>query len=1002
MTELREDKIYLLRAGLVFISLLIVLFIGYDLHAQVNGILSQGPSAQDIDVSFTVKEVQINKGQIISNVLKIINNSDDSIAIKIKLNFPPTWKTLFNSDKLYSLNSKDSIFIPVRIIPDMFMKGNTKYYINAFLENESGKQLTNDYFFAFTEIINRWEMSVLPSNRIYFRNNESDTKFSLNLFNSGNEQQDIFLTMSIPQSNIVLMDTNERVLKENKYDVTLKSLTDTTFDFKLRYIEGERNFKNIDIENYNPSIFDEEKRFSIFFNSAEPRRFGTNRITRNEKVDFVKLSNTKKVNPYGSNVLPLTAYFRVSNLLDDIIFSSLHLRGSKYFSNGGNLIYNASLYFSSQENFYNRENFLRDIPYYIGYFDKKKSLQLGYVNGGTIGMQSSGKGIKGEITVAPAHKVGAFYIKSPYFFSNSRIETYGLHHKLNLENFSHTFRFARSHHHIAKMKTNIISYEPKFRIARKHHLSVTLAGSDRYHYLNQDSTYTKQGYLAGLGYTSYFVNNKWKFNIRGTYTSKGFGAYGFERLFLNHRSRIKLKKDFEIGLINNYNQYKYDENHYNYIPGYNENYFFFNSLNFYSTKYFPSIKPGIFYDIKKQWGTDFHVRGLNLSYNKYDITKNLQFSLITTLGLSKVMNISDSKNNFIYKLNTMIRYHNLSMNGFYIYGPLSPSMVYTKNQNNIMPQNLRISFMHQFVFPGKHLVLQSMVSYMYTNVYNHHSFNFNPELFYFTNSGWRFSINPSYTVYTSKLRATQVDLPSYITGTEFEFERHTNDNFLVSVGIRKDFGIPIPTTFKFYSDIDFVAFYDMNGNNIQDDNEPGIENVVIKTGNLDVITNSFGNSTLLNAEPGYYKYDILPLTDLKGWFPAVDDSLLIFDDATIYIPFVKGVKIFGSVSIEREIIEPGDEKPFDLSGIKITALNHKAYHTLTSSDGSFSFYLPFGEYIISLDETIMNGRYFIIKNNYELDLNEDIENMFITFHILEKKRKISVKKFSPDGTPEKE
>ncbi len=48
-------------------------------------------------------------------------------------------------------------------------------------------------------------------------------------------------------------------------------------------------------------------------------------------------------------------------MLDDVVFSSLHLRGQKYFNNGGTLLYNTSFYFSSQENFYG-ENYAKNIP----------------------------------------------------------------------------------------------------------------------------------------------------------------------------------------------------------------------------------------------------------------------------------------------------------------------------------------------------------------------------------------------------------------------------------------------------------------------------------------------------------------------------------------------------------------------------------------------------------------------------------------------------------------
>ena len=74
--------------------------------------------------------------------------------------------------------------------------------------------------------------------------------------------------------------------------------------------------------------------------------------------------------------------------------------------------------------------------------------------------------------------------------------------------------------------------------------------------------------------------------------------------------------------------------------------------------------------------------------------------------------------------------------------------------------------------------------------------------------------------------------------------------------------------------------------------------------------------------------------------------------------------------------------------------------TLTGSDGTFEFYLPFGEYVITLDENILNGRYYILKNNYKINLTGEVENMYITFNIYEKKRKVRVKKFNGSETEE--
>lgn len=988
---MRREPGHKIRSGIV--GVLLFMLAGLSVvEGQIFGSLNQFGLAEALHIRFSQKEVSLDEGQIISNVLIVTNTSQDTALFYITLNFPPNWKALFNSEKLYTLSGNDSIFIPVRIIPGAMMKGDTKYFINAYFENAKHVQFASEYFFASTDRISQWDLDVDPGTRIYFKNNENIASFNIGVLNSGNEKQNLLMTLSKAKSNVIVMDSNDKPIKKFTYDLNLKPGQDTNFYYQVKYVDDQRNFKTLDIENYDPVSNKDERQFSLFFHTEEPRREKYSNISKSTKVDFIKLPNEKKVNPYGSDVVPLSAYLRVSNLLDDIVFSSLHLRGQKNLENGGTLVYNTSLYFSSLDNFYG-EHYTRNIPWYIGYFDKTKNIQAGYVNGGAIGAQSSGKGIKGEIEFLPGNWGGAFYVRSPYFFNDHRLESYGFHHRFESKNFSNLTQYSHSHHLAAKMITDVISVSPKVRIANKHNINFTGAVSNRYSYYDPQNRFSRQGYLVGAGYTSSFFENIWRLNVRGTYTSKGFGAYGYERYYINHRSRIAAGKNLEISVINNYNEYRYDNEYFNYIPGNDRNYYFFNSINFYSEKYLNAVKPGLFYDIRNYLGNDFHMRGLNLSFNNYDITKNLQTSFISSIGFSRLMSDPEADEDFIYKLNTMIRYRNLSFTGYYNYGPLSPAMAQLKMVNNIEPQTLRTSLMHMFLFPDRHTALQSRFSYMYTNVYNHHSLNISPELFYFTNSGWRFSINPTYTFYSSKVRTENYNIPSYISEADYEFRRYSNDNFNIALSIKKDFGIPIPTTSDNFNDVNFTAFYDINGNKVKDNDEPGIENVVINLGDWSVITKGSGEATILNAQPGNFSLSAISLEDLNGWFPLIEDSLTVYKDDQVYIPFVKGVKVYGAVYIEQENINPLEDKKLDISGIKISAVDGYTFQTLTGADGSFEFYLPFGEYTISLDETVLNGRFFLLKNNFKLDLSKDVDNMYITFHIVEKKRKVRIKKF---------
>jgi len=61
--------------------------------------------------------------------------------------------------------------------------------------------------------------------------------------------------------------------------------------------------------------------------------------------------------------------------------------------------------------------------------------------------------------------------------------------------------------------------------------------------------------------------------------------------------------------------------------------------------------------------------------------------------------------------------------------------------------------------------------------------------------------------------------------------------------------------------------------------------------------------------------------------------------------------------------------------------------------GKFDFYLANGAYSISFDENVLTDRFRLMQNDIKVKLSNDLENMFITFMVVEKRRKVNVKKF---------
>ena len=144
-----------------------------------------------------------------------------------------------------------------------------------------------------------------------------------------------------------------------------------------------------------------------------------------------------------------------------------------------------------------------------------------------------------------------------------------------------------------------------------------------------------------------------------------------------------------------------------------------------------------------------------------------------------------------------------------------------------------------------------------------------------------------------------------------------------------------------------------------------------------------------------YKLEVLSLEELNGWFPNVKDSIPINTDGITYIPFVRGIKVYGDVIIDRQKIAVSDEKPLDLSRIKISATNDgKVYNALTNSKGQFEFYLPFGQYTITMDEGILGDRFMITRNNLSVKLRNNQDAAYLSFYIVEKRRKVIFKDFT--------
>lgn len=949
----------------------------------------EGSETDKLLTGYSKKDIELKTGEIISNVLKVYNNTNETQKFTIDLIHPGSWQHLTATEKPYEVKSRDTLFIPIIIVPNKLINGNTEVIINAFLIDLENQQIANNYFTLHTKKKISWNVSVEPNNIFYFKNDETEKDFEYRIENTGNYKQDIFVSYKTLRGDLMLADTNDVIIKNPNYTISLESRADTTLKYKASILTNrDRNFRKISINSYVPNTNYYYKKYSLYINSAEPKSLDKGAFKKGNKVDFVKLPNQTKVEEYGYPNFPLIVEATAQNLLDINSFMAVNLRGFKQLNQKASLSYFAQLNYN--RNYYTN-NFLTNSPWYVGYFDDKKTIEVGQISGNVIGINGFGRGIKGSYSYLEKHKTGAFYIKSPGFFGPVHTESYGMFHTYtHNEYFNVTGKFGRQTTYLSSRNINSFSLLPNFNIQRRHFFSLIGALTYREDF-NPDPSY---GYLVGGNYSSQFFEKRLKVNLGSRYNDRNFSTGAFKRLNLNQRTGYHFNDKWDSYFSTNYQNIQ-TYNTITALPGYRQE-MLFNNLIFTNRTERGSYQPGVYYDYRDYLSNRIHARGVSFRYSTFNFLQNFLISTYIKTGYSVPIDFEDRKNYFTFEFSSLMRYRVWNFTTRYNYGALSTTQFNTQSYKGITPQMVRLSLQNQHQFKNKHLVLESNLIYNYGNVFNNHSIGMFPEIFYFTNNGWRFSLRGNYTINTSNYGSIYSSDTLLIAEYD-ERERQFLQNFTLGATVKKEFGIPIPFIKKTAASVEFISFYDINGNGTQEKDEPTIENVVIRMGAKEVITNNKGKAEIKNIPKETYPFFARSLDDLQGWFPDVKDSLMIIADNIQYVPFVRGVKVYGDVVLDRQKIAVADtSKPFDLSKIKITATNGKTYNTLTDIKGKFEFYMPNGEYIITMDESILGNKYKLSRNNIPLTLKNTQDGVYVSFYVVENRKKVVVKEF---GTP---
>ena len=943
--------------------------------------------AEKVKTKFKTPTIELERSGLVSNVLYIVNSSTDNLNFTLDVLIPNEWNSIVDSEKIYSLPVNDTIIVPILLIPSKVKSGSSQIVINTFLIDLDGQQIGDNSFQMKTKKTVKWDLGVKTANKFYFKNDEFNKKFEYSIINKGNYKQDISVNHKIPKKDLYLSDTSnveDRIANKHN-NITLEVGEEADFSYYASAIQlNERNKRKVSNTNYTPYENKYYKNYDLVINSTEDKSQSDIHYKKTAKVSFVKLPNEIDYDIYGYPTLPLLVDAYIQNILGANTFMSVNLRGTKQLSQDASLVYNTTLNFNQST--YNRE-LQQDIPWYIGYYDDKKSIEIGQVYSNIIGITSVGNGVKGSYRLNDKNILSAFYIQSNNNIQNARNDSYGFTHNFHSTFLSLRSQIGRNDNKINQTTTDVISLHPRLRLFKTNIFDFSIARSLVTNYITDTK---REGFVYGAGFSTK-IARKLRFNVHGRYNDANFGTGGIKRINLNHRTSFKFSRKWNILINNNYQSTENLRRTYSFINTGQQ--ILNNRLSISKKVKAGSVQNGVFYDIRQFNDVQLHNRGLSYRFSTYNNQTSFQSSYLLRAGYTQETQPIKSDNHFSFDFTSLLRYRIWNFTFKYNYGNFSV----VDNQNTIgppvTPQLLRFSIQNQYTFKNRRFILETNSSYTYRNIAKNNSFGINPELFYFSKTNWRYSLQCSY-IFNS------TDYSDIVVFEDEQFSsnrsgKNQNSNLTIGLSIRKEIGIPIPFAKKSTTNVKFIAFKDLNGNNRKDYDESPINNVVINLDKKEVITSYNGVAKINNTPYGKFKIKVLPLEKSEGWFSNVPDSIPIDRSENYFIPFVKGVKLHGDVIMDRQKIAITDEGPMDLSRIKITATKEgQNYSTLTDLSGHFEFYLPNGEYVLTMDDSILSSTLRLSRNNIPVVLNNNQDGYYTSFYILEKRRKVIIRDFS--------
>jgi hypothetical protein len=225
------------------------------------------------------------------------------------------------------------------------------------------------------------------------------------------------------------------------------------------------------------------------------------------------------------------------------------------------------------------------------------------------------------------------------------------------------------------------------------------------------------------------------------------------------------------------------------------------------------------------------------------------------------------------------------------------------------------------------------------------------------------------------------------------FNTFSQSNFLLRFGVKKTFNIKRPGSKS--HNLEVVVFKDLNGNNKRDVGESFVQDAIISVRDMSLMTNTEGRVIFKNLPQENYFVKSEVLSNSEGWFKGEDQSVILDNDRTVFVPLKRGVQIKGNILLQQAQYSALGKGGMNLNGIRVNMTDQEGntYTGLSGQNGEFNLYVPFGLYTLKVNEQAIDDQFQFAQSSYTLNVNNVSVNYQVTFYLIEKARKLNIKKF---------